>query len=219
MVADCGCPNKYIIHHLNNYITTSTITSPPQQEHHHLNKNITTSTSHQPQPHTHLNLTPTSTSHHPIPPQLEQASIKIFKALKGCGYARADFRINKDGVPQFLELNPNAGVLYPPGQYASADFILQHDPLGHTGARVCGEECGSVVELREGHGCCNVIVVVYCLLHLHIHLAHSTCTTNTIISHTTTQATSPLRFCRAAYTCSTRQTSCTACTAHCQGGV
>lgn len=67
-------------------------------------------------------------------PQVMHASVAVFRALKGSGYARADFRVGPGGDAFFLELNPNAGVLYPCDAYASADHVLQHDPLGHKGA-------------------------------------------------------------------------------------
>lgn len=72
-------------------------------------------------------------------PQVTRASVAVFRALKGNGYARADFRVGPCGTPFFLELNPNAGVLYPTDAFASADHVLQHDPLGHKGAAACWE--------------------------------------------------------------------------------
>ena len=37
-------------------------------------------------------------------------------------------QVSADGGVYFLEINPNCGVLYPPGQHGSADFILGIDP-------------------------------------------------------------------------------------------
>ncbi len=46
---------------------------------------------------------------------LKEMTHKMFLACKGTGYGRADFRMDKNGVPYFLEINPNCGTFYPPG--------------------------------------------------------------------------------------------------------
>lgn len=57
----------------------------------------------------------------------------VFRGFGGVGYARMDFRMGADGVPQFLEVNFTCSVLYPEGSEGSADHILRHDGLGQTG--------------------------------------------------------------------------------------
>lgn len=64
---------------------------------------------------------------------LRDAAVRIFEAFDGVGYARCDFRMGPDGVPQFLEVNFTCSVLYPPGSEGSADWILRHDGLGPAG--------------------------------------------------------------------------------------
>lgn len=83
---------------------------------------------------------------------LRDAAVKVFRALKCTGYARADFRIDAHGQPVFLELNPNCGVFYPSGpDVASADAVLHADPLGHIGAP-------SFMKCQETH-CCTTWVL------------------------------------------------------------
>jgi len=66
--------------------------------------------------------------------RLKDVSCAIFQAMRGRGYGRLDLRSDPTGQHlYFLEINPNCGVFYPPGEYGSADFILHNDdPLhGH----------------------------------------------------------------------------------------
>ncbi|KNH09755.1 hypothetical protein XU18_0440 [Perkinsela sp. CCAP 1560/4] len=53
--------------------------------------------------------------------------------LGGVGYGRCDLRIQREtGKVYFLEINPNCGILYPPGSESSADWILKFDKtFGH----------------------------------------------------------------------------------------
>jgi len=67
--------------------------------------------------------------------RLRDLSRRIFVALNGTGYGRTDIRVDADGEPYFLEINPNCGIFYPTDpsqpdatQGGSADFILEHDP-------------------------------------------------------------------------------------------
>ncbi len=62
---------------------------------------------------------------------LKNASIKIYKHLKGNGYARFDYRMNAKGELYFLELNPNCSVYYPSDNPSSADEILFFSENGH----------------------------------------------------------------------------------------
>lgn len=55
-------------------------------------------------------------------------------------YGRCDFRVDERGEVYLLEINPNCGVLYPPGLHGSADYILSLDPTGgsgHTNTGAC----------------------------------------------------------------------------------
>jgi len=59
---------------------------------------------------------------------------KIFVALGGSSYGRTDLRVNKEGEPYFLEINPQPGIFSAPGEEGcAADFILMNDPMGHKG--------------------------------------------------------------------------------------
>ena len=60
--------------------------------------------------------------------RLRSASIAAYKATRGVSYARCDFRVSLDGDIYFLEINPNCGIMYPPGSHGSADEVLCADP-------------------------------------------------------------------------------------------
>ena len=54
--------------------------------------------------------------------------------LGGVGIARSDLRIcRKENKVYFLEINPNPGIMYPPGAEGSADWILRYNSktFGH----------------------------------------------------------------------------------------
>jgi D-alanine-D-alanine ligase len=51
--------------------------------------------------------------------------LKAFKVLECRDFARVDFRINADGVPYFLEINPLAGL-----NPKSSDLIIMARLLG-----------------------------------------------------------------------------------------
>ena len=63
---------------------------------------------------------------HPAYSSLVESTRQAFKTMITKGYARMDFRI-RDGEPYFLEVNPSPGMMYPPGQEASADWIVKMD--------------------------------------------------------------------------------------------
>ncbi|MEI7848351.1 MAG: D-alanine--D-alanine ligase [Chloroflexota bacterium] len=65
--------------------------------------------------------------------KLRELTKKQFLSMDGKGYARCDFRMNKNGELFLLEINPNCGIFYHPDEPGSADFILLNDPLGHAG--------------------------------------------------------------------------------------
>jgi D-alanine-D-alanine ligase len=64
---------------------------------------------------------------------LRGASIRFFVALGGASYGRCDIRVDGEGTPWMLEINPNCGVFFPETDYGSADLCLANDPAGHEG--------------------------------------------------------------------------------------
>ncbi len=58
---------------------------------------------------------------------------KIYLALGGAGYGRADIRMNEEGELFLLEINPNPSVLNMPAEKASADYMMEDDPDGVEG--------------------------------------------------------------------------------------
>ena len=64
---------------------------------------------------------------------LREMSAQMFQGLDGAGFGRCDLRIDRDGRPYMLEINPNCGLYYPPSDPGSADLCLLHDPAGHEG--------------------------------------------------------------------------------------
>ncbi len=65
--------------------------------------------------------------------RLRDVSARFFVALKGASFGRCDLRVDRNGVPFMLEINPNCGVYYVPEDAGSADLCLAHDPEGHVG--------------------------------------------------------------------------------------
>jgi D-alanine-D-alanine ligase len=65
--------------------------------------------------------------------RLREASAKFFVGMRGAGFGRCDMRVDADGRPFMLEINPNCGVYYPATDRGSADICLAHDPAGHEG--------------------------------------------------------------------------------------
>lgn len=65
--------------------------------------------------------------------RLRDVSARFFLQLDGASFGRCDLRIDRDGKPYMLEINPNCGVYYPPTAPGSADICLAYDPAGHEG--------------------------------------------------------------------------------------
>jgi D-alanine-D-alanine ligase len=65
--------------------------------------------------------------------RLRDECARFFVALGGASFGRCDIRIDRDGTPFMLEINPNCGVYYPPADPGSADLCLMHDAEGHAG--------------------------------------------------------------------------------------
>ena len=64
---------------------------------------------------------------------LREASARLFRGLDGAGFGRCDLRVDRDGRPWMLEINPNCGIYYPQEDPGSADLCLRHDAAGHEG--------------------------------------------------------------------------------------
>ncbi|MBN8837050.1 MAG: SET domain-containing protein-lysine N-methyltransferase [Sphingobacteriia bacterium] len=65
--------------------------------------------------------------------ELINAAEKIFTAFNGIGYARLDFRTDKNSRLYFLEINFTCSVFYKNGYEGSADYILRFDAAGQKG--------------------------------------------------------------------------------------
>jgi D-alanine-D-alanine ligase len=65
--------------------------------------------------------------------RLRDVAARFFMALDGASFARCDIRVDAEGTPFMLEINPNCGVYYPETDPGSADLCLAQDPAGHTG--------------------------------------------------------------------------------------
>jgi D-alanine-D-alanine ligase len=63
--------------------------------------------------------------------RLRHDGAAFFRALGGTSFGRCDVRVDRDGVPHMLEINPNCGVYYPATDPGTADIILSHEPEGH----------------------------------------------------------------------------------------
>jgi D-alanine-D-alanine ligase-like ATP-grasp enzyme len=56
--------------------------------------------------------------------QLQESAKQIFTEFEGLGYARMDFRVDKNNKIFFLEINFACSVFYNMGYYGTADYIL-----------------------------------------------------------------------------------------------
>lgn len=65
--------------------------------------------------------------------RIRDLAARMFTGLGGTGYGRCDVRVDAEGTPYFLEINPNCSVFYAPETPGSADVILSLDPAGHAG--------------------------------------------------------------------------------------
>ena len=65
--------------------------------------------------------------------RLRDVSARFFLELNGASFGRCDLRVDAEGTPFMLEINPNCGVYYPPTAPGSADLCLANDPAGHEG--------------------------------------------------------------------------------------
>jgi len=65
--------------------------------------------------------------------RLRDACARFFVALDGASYGRCDLRVDREGTPFMLEINPNCGIFFRPEDAGSADLCLANDPEGHVG--------------------------------------------------------------------------------------
>jgi|688.fasta_scaffold131757_5 D-alanine-D-alanine ligase len=63
--------------------------------------------------------------------QIKEICKKLFIGVNGRGYARCDLRMNDQNKVFMLEINFQAGILYPPEDPGTADIILQSEEGGH----------------------------------------------------------------------------------------
>lgn len=61
---------------------------------------------------------------------LMAAARQFFLSYPGSSYCRLDFRLDAEGVPNFLDANFTCSVFYPEGYYGTADYILRNDGFG-----------------------------------------------------------------------------------------
>lgn len=64
---------------------------------------------------------------------LREAASRFFRGMRGTGFGRCDVRVDREGTPFMLEINPNCGIYYPETDPGSADLCLRFDPAGHEG--------------------------------------------------------------------------------------
>jgi len=65
--------------------------------------------------------------------RLRDVSARFFVQMRGASFGRCDLRVDAEGTPFMLEINPNCGVYYPETAPGSADLCLSNDPAGHEG--------------------------------------------------------------------------------------
>ena len=65
--------------------------------------------------------------------RLREVSARLFVTIGGASFGRCDIRVDRQGTPFVLEINPNCGVYYAPDAYGGADLCLANDPAGHEG--------------------------------------------------------------------------------------
>ena len=69
----------------------------------------------------------------PLARDLMGMTRRMYQALGGVGYARADIRMRADGELVMIEINPNPGILFKPEHLGPADVAMEYDPEGHAG--------------------------------------------------------------------------------------
>ena len=72
--------------------------------------------------------------------KMTQASMSVFKGLECRDFARIDFRISREGVPYFLEVNPLPGL----GTYS--DLVIMAIKMGWTHKKLIGAVLDAALE-------------------------------------------------------------------------
>jgi len=72
--------------------------------------------------------------------RLETASLKVFETMGCRDFSRVDFRVSRDGIPYFIEINPLPGL----GSYS--DIIIMAKILGITHEEVVNAVLDSALE-------------------------------------------------------------------------
>ena len=65
--------------------------------------------------------------------RIKNMTRKMYLAMGGTGYGRADIRMDKEGNLFMLEMNPSPSVLNMEDDYTSGDYMMQEDPGGTDG--------------------------------------------------------------------------------------
>lgn len=65
--------------------------------------------------------------------RIKNMTKKMYLAMGGTGYGRADIRMDKDGNLYMLEMNPSPSVLNMEDDFTSGDYMMQEDPSGTEG--------------------------------------------------------------------------------------
>lgn len=65
--------------------------------------------------------------------RIKSMTKKMYLAMGGTGYGRADIRMDKEGNLYMLEMNPSPCVLNMEEDFTSADYMIQEDPGGVEG--------------------------------------------------------------------------------------
>jgi D-alanine-D-alanine ligase len=63
--------------------------------------------------------------------RLQDAAIRMYKAMAGVSCGRCDMRMNEQGEPVILEINPNPAIMLKPEEYGPADYMILYDPGGY----------------------------------------------------------------------------------------
>ncbi|MBT8137981.1 MAG: hypothetical protein KJO54_13275 [Gammaproteobacteria bacterium] len=65
--------------------------------------------------------------------RMRDESAQFFRHFDAAGFARCDIRVDRNGTPYMLEINPNCGIYYPDDALASADLCIMQHSAGHAG--------------------------------------------------------------------------------------
>lgn len=63
--------------------------------------------------------------------RLQDAAIRMYKAMNGVSCGRCDMRMNENGELYILEINPNPAIMLAPEEYGPADYMILYDPGGY----------------------------------------------------------------------------------------